>query len=820
MIKQLSIHRLLSFLFLCLAWNTLSAQPVTITTNYTTPGLGQTLLINTTTPTMYITFKVYNNRTKPIILREVGNWHVGAGGNFGNPAFPFNSNGKTYALWYKKNATGNPTPITPQNGWALAKAGNPIFTTSNAITPVIQDINLIICPDTFFYFALVSDTISAANANAPQTPATFTSSNVTLEGFVSPSPWWGSYPSTATQQANVAFRGSITFDTVLDAPPPPIIKADPIAVCAGDSTVLTAELPEFAKCAFPNPIFTWTWATGTATGATIKVQVNETLQYNCTVTSGGKESAPASVKVVAVKPEPPVVSGKFAYCVGEQFELLEVLADTFDWFYVDTLGSPLPTVPTINTNLGPQKDTFYVARWEDGCYSPERTMVVLSAATRPVKPIVTSPLYYCEGHPAPPLEAIGNNLIWYYFPTGGIPTTIPPTPPTSVRNKFDYYVANTNDGCEGPREHIEVFVEFKPNGMIVTSRDRLCQGDTITVEYYGSAYDSLAFKWQIRGSSGISADSLQRKGPYVVQFDSAGVHTITVQAGSGDCLSDVYVQEYEVDSTPYAVITAREQVCQGNMELVSLEYYDETIDSFKWDFGAGGRTTHYATDQGPYGVIWDEYGERVIALTLVQGSCAATVYDTVEVRPYPDARILIDNPSGSDLYCAGDSIRLRAYTISSGSEYMWGPNRYFDIYGNLPAAYAIVDFTSYVTLAVEDQFGCKNTDSILIKTEPCCKLTFPTAFSPNNDGKNDFFHLLNVTELDNYYRTNSLNYDVRTFRVMNRWGVTVFESANEIRGWDGKFNGEPQDMGTYYWFISYMCGGKQMDEKGEVLLVR
>ena len=59
------------------------------------------------------------------------------------------------------------------------------------------------------------------------------------------------------------------------------------------------------------------------------------------------------------------------------------------------------------------------------------------------------------------------------------------------------------------------------------------------------------------------------------------------------------------------------------------------------------------------------------------------------------------------------------------------------------------------------------------------------------------------------------------FRIVNRWGQTVFQSASSSDAkWDGTFNGVPQDMGTYYYYIKYDCGGSTFEQKGDVTLVR
>ena len=56
--------------------------------------------------------------------------------------------------------------------------------------------------------------------------------------------------------------------------------------------------------------------------------------------------------------------------------------------------------------------------------------------------------------------------------------------------------------------------------------------------------------------------------------------------------------------------------------------------------------------------------------------------------------------------------------------------------------------------------------------------------------------------------------------IANRWGQIVYESVSNELGWDGSFNGVPQELGVYFYFISYDCNGKNIQEKGEVTLVR
>ena len=114
-----------------------------------------------------------------------------------------------------------------------------------------------------------------------------------------------------------------------------------------------------------------------------------------------------------------------------------------------------------------------------------------------------------------------------------------------------------------------------------------------------------------------------------------------------------------------------------------------------------------------------------------------------------------------------------------------------------------------ITLTVTDPFGCKSSTDKQLTPDACCTVLFPTAFSPNGDGLND-----NFRPIFNGY------HNFHQFRIVNRWGQVVFESANSNPSWDGSFNGVPQDMGVYYYYIKYDCGGNTIEERGDVTLVR
>lgn len=92
-----------------------------------------------------------------------------------------------------------------------------------------------------------------------------------------------------------------------------------------------------------------------------------------------------------------------------------------------------------------------------------------------------------------------------------------------------------------------------------------------------------------------------------------------------------------------------------------------------------------------------------------------------------------------------------------------------------------------------DSNGCHDADTIIIyviELADTSILTIPNAFSPNADGINDIFRVLN-----------SFNFNFESMDIFNRWGELVFHSEQQEDGWNGQFRGRLQAMGTYVYYV-------------------
>jgi gliding motility-associated-like protein len=122
-----------------------------------------------------------------------------------------------------------------------------------------------------------------------------------------------------------------------------------------------------------------------------------------------------------------------------------------------------------------------------------------------------------------------------------------------------------------------------------------------------------------------------------------------------------------------------------------------------------------------------------------------------------------------------------------------------------------VEVGSYiVTQTVTYPFGCVYTKVITLIVEEGYKLVMPNAFTPNEDGLNDFFspvHIgLNTLEINIY----------------DTWGSLIYsESGDALRGWDGKVKEEVAENGNYYYtFVGKTFYGNVINKQGAFVYIK
>ena len=105
--------------------------------------------------------------------------------------------------------------------------------------------------------------------------------------------------------------------------------------------------------------------------------------------------------------------------------------------------------------------------------------------------------------------------------------------------------------------------------------------------------------------------------------------------------------------------------------------------------------------------------------------------------------------------------------------------------------------------------NCIAFDTVFIQVD-ALEILIPTAFSPNGDGQNDLFNLIdkNISEFI-------------LLRIYNRWSELLFETNDFLHGWNGLFKGKEQDIDTYIYYLEVITTEqKSVNASGTFVLIR
>ena len=151
------------------------------------------------------------------------------------------------------------------------------------------------------------------------------------------------------------------------------------------------------------------------------------------------------------------------------------------------------------------------------------------------------------------------------------------------------------------------------------------------------------------------------------------------------------------------------------------------------------------------------------------------------------------------------------------SSYLWSPVVNSLSCNRCPVANGIAAQTATFTIDVTSTDGCKAKDNVTVIVA-CnnANLNLPSAFTPNNNGRNDKFY-----PMTRGYKI------INKFIVYNRWGNKVFERYNftpnqPSLGWNGDTKDkQTSDSAVFVWVIEATCDvGQKVEAKGTVVLIR
>jgi len=156
----------------------------------------------------------------------------------------------------------------------------------------------------------------------------------------------------------------------------------------------------------------------------------------------------------------------------------------------------------------------------------------------------------------------------------------------------------------------------------------------------------------------------------------------------------------------------------------------------------------------------------------------------------------------------GDSAILDATIRGTAVSFTWTPATFMNN-SHLVNPTVFPQENIEYTLNAASGVGCGTaTSSVIVKVYN--DIYIPSAFTPNGDGKNDFFQI----QLPDNYRLNK-------FTIYNRWGNLVYSNTQTGKGWDGTYKEVPQQTDTYVYYLElYNAAGKKLTKKGTITLLR
>ena len=201
----------------------------------------------------------------------------------------------------------------------------------------------------------------------------------------------------------------------------------------------------------------------------------------------------------------------------------------------------------------------------------------------------------------------------------------------------------------------------------------------------------------------------------------------------------------------------------------------------------------------PYHYIWDSKPEQYdsIAFGLCEESYILYVYDTicerdtllpVEVYDIPEIEILTE-PDTADIYIKNPLVTFSFNNLSIDSiqiiDWNWnfGDSTYSIEAEPVKVFEDVRNYEVWLKYTTSDE--CIDSVMININVEQV-ELFIPNFFTPNSDGSNDTFEILDLE----YYMSNEI-------AIFNRYGKKVFTQTNYQSDWDG---GNLRD-GAYFYVL-------------------
>lgn len=362
--------------------------------------------------------------------------------------------------------------------------------------------------------------------------------------------------------------------------------------------------------------------------------------------------------------------------------------------------------------------------------------------------------------------------------------TVPLTAKTTLIVGHKYHIklviANDSDNANNSAVFVEAgsFTSKIDLGKdkLVADNSAICTGETFEIKT-NLSNPVYSFKWYKDGSAspltGETNSSLivANAGTYKVEVsDSSGcnfIGEIKIEYTIGMGLKDIALAKCDDNGlgTAFFDLTSLKTVLANNNP-------DTTISNFYEDSNLTIEITN------PTAFEKTNSGDQIVYAKGINSklSCSETAQITLKTLASSQNLSSLPTPIIKEFTGGKNSIELITPSTNSNYEFSIDGINYQSntLFTNVPKG----NYIAYI----------RNTTNCEYATYPFTILDYPTFFSPNGDGSNDFW---NVEHLENY--PNSIIY------IFDRYGKLLKQIDSNSIGWNGTYNGSslPADD---YWF--------------------
>lgn len=320
----------------------------------------------------------------------------------------------------------------------------------------------------------------------------------------------------------------------------------------------------------------------------------------------------------------------------------------------------------------------------------------------------------------------------------------------------------------------------------IVINDETCNDNDGSITGITSTGVGLSFEWNGNSSASIDLSDVSQ-GNYLLE--------VTDENGC-----NAFIGPYSIDSLPSPIInddnlTVLQESCEGNDGAINGLQASGNGLSFEWNGQASPSINLSDVPSDNYSLVITDANNcnGIYGPVNVGGS----IISTVDASP---------ENSSIDL---GQSVDLNADIYPNDASIVWNPGGDVSC-GSCENTTAFPESSGWFFVSVTSVDGCSSIDSVYIEViDPCGEVLIPSVFSPNGDNWND-----NLCVLGGCIQTMNL-------QIFNRWGEKVFESNGENDCWDGTFNGQKVNTGTFIYKLNgTRDDGTEFSSAGNLSVIR